>query len=53
MEMLNFSSGDITICAAADLAKALQTPRPKSPFQLGDYKLKEIMELDKKIDALN
>ena len=43
--MTNFSTRDMDIQAAADLAKALQTPRPESPFQVGDTQLKAIREL--------
>ena len=41
----------MAIHAAADLAKALQTPRPESPFQVGDAQLKAIRELSKIFDA--
>ena len=36
MKMPNYITRDMSIHAAADLAKALQTPRPESPFQVGD-----------------
>ena len=35
----------MAIHADADLAKALQTPRPESSFQVGDAQLKAIREL--------
>ena len=42
MKMPNYSTRDIAIHDAADLAKALQTPRPESPFQVGNAQLKAI-----------
>ena len=51
MKMPNFSSRDMAIYDAADLAKALKTPRSDSPFQVGESQLKEIMEYNKKFDA--
>ena len=45
MKILNYSTIDMDIHAAADPAKALQRPRPESPFQVGDAQLKEIREL--------
>ena len=36
---------------SVDLEKSLQTPRPESPFQVGDSQLKSNMELAKKCDA--
>ena len=45
--MPSYSSRDMAIHAAADLEKALQTPRPESPFQVGDSQLKAIRELAK------
>ena len=39
------------IHAAADLVKALQTPRPEPPFQVGDAHLKAISELSQIFDA--
>ena len=39
------------IHAAADLAKALQTPRPESHFQVGDAQLKAIRGLSHIFDA--
>ena len=35
MKIPNYSTRDMAIHDAADLAKALQTPRPESPFQVG------------------
>ena len=43
--MPNYSTRDMAIHAAADTAKALQTPRPESPFQVGDTQLKSRREL--------
>ena len=43
--MTNYSTRNIAIHAASDLAKALQTPRPESPFQVGYSQLKAIREL--------
>ena len=43
--MPNYSTRDMAIHAAVDLAKALQKPRPESPFQVGDAQLKAIREL--------
>ena len=51
MRMTNYSTRDMAIHAAADLAKALQTPRPESPFQVGDAQLKGIRELSLTFDA--
>ena len=51
MKMTNFSSRDMAINAAEDMSKALQTPLQGSTFQVGDYQLKAIRELDEKIDA--
>ena len=45
MKMPNYSKRDLAIHSAADLAKALQTPKPESPFQVGDAQLKAIREL--------
>ena len=36
MKMSNYSSIDMNINAAVDMAKSLQTPRPESPVQVGD-----------------
>ena len=44
--MPNYSPRDTAIHAAADLTKALQTPSPESPFQVGDSQLKAIREFD-------
>ena len=41
----------MTIHAAAYIAKALQTPRPESPFQVGYSQIKSIRYLDKIYDA--
>ena len=49
--MPKYSSRDMAIHAAADLAKDLQTPRPESPFQVGEVQLKAIIELAKIFDA--
>ena len=45
MKIPNYISRDVAIHAAADPAKALQTPRPGSPFQVRDSHLKAIREL--------
>ena len=47
----NYSTRDMAIHAAADLAKALQTPKPKSPFQVGDTQLQSIRELSQIFNA--
>ena len=41
----------MAINAAADLGKALQTPKSESPFQVGESKLKAIMEFANIVDA--
>ena len=41
----NVSSRYMSIHAAADISKDLQTLRPESPFQEGDSELKTIQEL--------
>ena len=51
MKITNYSTIDMAIRAAADLAKAMQTPRPESPFQVGDAQLKAIRELSHIFDA--
>ena len=51
MKMPNYSSIDMAIYAALYLAKALQTPRLESPFQVGDAQLKAIRELANIFDA--
>ena len=51
MKTTDYISRGMAIHASADLAKDLQTPRPESTFQVGDPKLKAIMELDKCFDA--
>ena len=50
-KMPNNSTRYISIHNAADLAKSLQTPRPESPFQVGDAQLKAIRELSQIFDA--
>ena len=42
MKMPNYSTRDMAIHAATYLEKSLQTPRPESPFQVGDAQLKAI-----------
>ena len=49
--MPNYSTRDMDIHAAADLAKALQTPRQESPFQVGGDQLKAIRALSQIFDA--
>ena len=49
--MPNYSTRDMAIHAAADIAKALQKPRPESPFQVGDTQLKAIRGLPQIFDA--
>ena len=51
MKIPNYSTRDMAIHAAADLSKSFQTPRPESPFQLGDTQLKAIRELSQIFDA--
>ena len=51
MKMPNYSTRYMAIHAAADTAKTLQTPRPESPFQVGDAQLKSIRELSHIFDA--
>ena len=41
----------MAIHAAVDILKALQTPKPESPFQVGDSQLKSIRELANIFDA--
>ena len=43
--MPNDSTRDMSLHAAADLARDLQTPRPESPFQVGEAQLKAIRGL--------
>ena len=45
MTMPKYSTRDIAIHDAVDLAKSLQTPRSESPFQVGESQLKAIREL--------
>ena len=49
--MPNYTSRDMAIHAAADLEKALQTPRIESPFQVADTLIKAKRELGKISDA--
>ena len=51
MKIPNYSTRDMSIHAAADLAKALQTPRPESHFQVRDDQHKAIRELSQIFDA--
>ena len=51
MKIPNYSTRDMAIHAAADISKALQTPRPESPFQVGDAQLKAIRGLYQIFDA--
>ena len=51
MKMRNYSTRDMSIHNAVDLAKALQTPRPESPFQVGDAQLNVIGQLSHIFDA--
>ena len=46
MKIPNYSSRYMAIHSAAILAKYLQTPRPELHYQVGDYQLKSIRELD-------
>ena len=45
MKISNYSSRDMAIHDAADIAKSLQTPSPESAFQVRDSQLKAIREL--------
>ena len=45
MKIINYSTIDMAIHAATNLAKALQTPRQESPFQVWDAQLKVIRRL--------
>ena len=40
----------MAIHAAVNMARALQTPRPESPLQVGDYQIKVIRESAKIFD---
>ena len=51
MKIPNYSTRDMAIHAAVDLAKALQTTRPESPFKVGYAQLKAIRELSHIFDA--
>ena len=49
--MPNYSTRDMAIHAALDIAKSLQTPRPESTFQVSDAQIKAIRELAHIFDA--
>ena len=49
--MTNYSSRDMSIHDDVDLIKALQTPRPKLNFQVGDSQIETRRELVKIFDA--
>ena len=51
MKTTNYSTRDMAIHAAADLEKALQTPRSESHFQVGYAQLKTIRELYQMFDS--
>ena len=51
MKIPNYSTRDMAIHAAEYLAKALKTPRPESPFQVGYPQLKAIRKLAHIFDA--
>ena len=51
MKIPNYSTREMSIHAAADLAKVLQKPNPESPFQVGDTQLKAIRGLSHIFDA--
>ena len=51
MNTSKYSSRDMAIYAAVDLTNSFQTPRPESPFQVGDSQLKAIRELANTFDA--
>ena len=51
MKITNYSSRYMAIHASRYLAKALQTPRPESPFQVVDSQLKSIRKLANIFDA--
>ena len=51
MKTTNYSTRDMAIHAAAEIEKTLQTPRPESPFQVGDSQLKAIRKLPQIFDA--
>ena len=51
MKIPNYSTIDMVIHAAVYLVKALHTPRPESPFQVGDAQLKAIRGLSQIFDA--
>ena len=43
MKISNYSTKDMAIHADSDQAKALQTPSPESPFQVGDSQLEKLI----------
>ena len=51
MKIPNNSTRDMAIHVAVDLAKALQTPSPELPFQVGDAQIKSIRGLSHIFDA--
>ena len=51
MKITNYSTRDMAIHAAVDIAKSLQTPMPESTFQVRDAQIKEIRELSQIFDA--
>ena len=51
MKIPNYSTRDMAIHDAADLATALQTPRQESPSQVGDAQLQAIRELSHIFDT--
>ena len=51
MKIPNYSSIDMAIHAATDLAKALKIPFPESTFLVRDSQLKAIRELAEIFDA--
>ena len=53
MKVPNYSSRYMSIHAAADLSKSLQTPSPESTFQVGSSQLKSVRELSDIFDAEN
>ena len=50
MKIPNYSTRDMAVHSASDLSKALQTPRPEPPFQMGDAQLKAIREVSQIFD---
>ena len=51
MKIPNYSSRNMAIHDAKDLAEALKTPGTESTFQVGNSQLKSVMELAKIFDA--